>query len=347
MVRRRGKSSPTLSDVARRAGVSLATASRAINGSTTRTVGKDLARRVRQAADDLGYAPDANAQAMARGATQTIGVVVHDLTDPYFAAIADELAKTAGEHQLFMTLATTGNNIDALGDVIASLDSMRVRAIILVGARWEDRNLSDTLESSASRYTKHGGRLVAIGMGLTGVDSVSVDNASGAAALAEHLYTLGYRTPLVLVGPPGHSTAIARSSGFIRELEKHGVNVPPTHRIPSEFTRSGGRAAMQSALDAGLSFDVIVAMSDMMALGALHEARRAGLQIPTDAGITGFGDVGPLIDVQPGLTTVHVPAPHLARLALDLALGGPADGSGSVVVGVSPVIRDSTPPRNL
>ena len=343
--RTRSTTTPTLSDVARHAGVSLATASRAINGSTTRTVGPELAERVRQSAAALGYAPDANAQAMARGATQTIGVVVHDLTDPYFAAIADGMATAARERRLFMTLATTGNNLDALSDVVSALDSMRVRAIILVGARWKDDDLTDTLGVSANRYLERGGRLVTIGMDFPGTDAVRLANATGAAQLAENLVDLGYRNPLVLVGPVRHSTAVARSSGFVERMGELGVPINESHQISSDLTRAGGEVAIRLALESGIDYDVIVAMSDVMALGALHEARRWGIRIPQDAGLTGFGDVAPLVDVTPALTTVRVPTERLGTLALDLAMNGPGDGTGSVTVSVTPVIRESTPLR--
>lgn len=339
------RTAPTLSDVARHAGVSLATASRAINGSQTRTVGESLAQKVRESAEALGYAPNANAQAMARGATQTIGVVVHDLMDPYFAAIADGLASSAREHRLFMTLATTGNNIDALSGVVASLDSMRVRAIILVGARWKDDDLADTLDASVTRYLEQGGRLVTIGTEYPGVDAVRVDNASGAQHLAAHLVELGYRRPLVLVGPDLHSTAVARSSAFVDRMAELGHPVDESHQISSDFTRSGGAVAMRLAMESHIDFDVVVATSDVMALGALQEARLSGLRIPEDVGLTGFGDITSLADVTPGLTTVRVPTAQLAQRALWLALNGPGDGSGSVTVGVTPVMRDSTPAR--
>lgn len=337
------RSAPTLSDVARHAGVSLATASRAINGSETRTVGEDLRRRVAESARLLGYAPNANAQAMARGATRTIGVVVHDLTDPYFAAIADGIATAATERKLFLTLATTGNNLAALGDVVTSLDSMRVRAIILVGARWKDPDLQDALMASIDQYVGRGGRVVALGMDFPGVDCVQVANEAGATALAEELVALGYRRPLVLTGPERHSTAASRATAFTHRMKQLGHPVPDVNQITSDFTRAGGTVGMRLAIEGGLTYDVIVAMNDVMALGALNEATRSGISIPADAGLTGFGDISTLVDVTPGLTTVRVPSGQLARLGLDLALSGPGDGTGSITVGVTPVLRDSTP----
>ena len=295
------RSAPTLSDVARHAGVSLATASRAINGSETRTVGEELRRRVIESAQLLGYAPNANAQAMARGATRTIGVVVHDLTDPYFAEIAD---------------------------------------------RWKDPDLQRALRTSIEQYVGRGGRVVALGMDFPGVDCVQVANEAGASALAQNLVDLGYRHPLLLTGPERHSTAAARAAGFASRMADLGHPLPPTHRISSDFTRTGGTIGMRLAIEARLDYDVVVATSDVMALGARREASRSGIRIPRDVGLTGFGDVSTLIDVTPGLTTVRVPTGQLARLGLDLALHGPGDGTGSVVVDAVPVMRDSTPRRN-
>lgn len=345
MARRSQRSTPTLSDVARHAGVSLATASRAINGSSTRTVGEELGRRVRESARILGYAPDANAQAMARGATRTIGVVVHDLTDPYFAAVADALTKAAAERELFTTLATTGNHVEDLAAMVSALDSMRVRAILLVGASWKDPDLMEKLRSSVTQYIDRGGRVITLGMDFPGLDGVTIDNEAGAHALAEHLVELGYRRPLLLAGHEKHSTAVARSDAFARRMAELGHPVDPTNTISSDFTRAGGQVGMRLAIETGLEFDVIVAMTDVMALGALQEARASGLQIPRDAGLTGFGDIATLVDVTPGLTTVRIPTTQMAEMAMRMAIDGPGDGSGQQMVDVTLVLRDSTPRR--
>ncbi len=345
MGRRTSGTAPTLSEVARHAGVSLATASRAINGSSTRVVGEELRGRVLESARILGYAPDANAQAMATGTTRAVGVVVHDLTDPYFAAIADGMSRAAADRHLFLTLATTGNRLDQLADVVGSLDSLRVRAMVLVGARWKDSDVKDALRVSVGRYLGRGGRVVAIGMDFPGVDCVRVDNAQGARDLADRLVSLGYRRPVVLTGPERHSTAAARSDAFAARMAELGHPVPDDHLISSDFTRTGGTVGMRLALEARLDADVVVAMNDVMALGAMNQARASGVRIPTELAFAGFGDIATLEDVVPGLTTVRVPMAELGALAVGLATDGPGDGSGSVTVPVSVVVRESTPRR--
>ena len=343
MTRSAVRPTPTLSDIARHAGVSLATASRAINGSSTRIVGEELRNRVLDSAKLLGYAPDANAQAMARGTTRAVGVVVHDLTDPYFAAVADAMSRTAHERDMFLTLATTGNHIDQLAVVVGQLDTLRVRAMVMVGGRWKADGPSEALMRAIERYTGRGGRLVAIGMEVPGIDIVRVDNVGGMQQLARHLYGLGYRRPLLLTGPELHSTASTRSQAFADAMAALGQPVPDDHRISSDFTRIGGAIAMRMALESRLDIDVVVAVNDVMALGALAEARAYGVQVPDALGFTGFGDISSLADVVPSLTTVHVPTSDLGRLALNLALSGPGDGTGIITVPVALIGRDSTP----
>ncbi len=343
MARNPARSTPTLSDVARHAGVSLATASRAINGSSTRIVGEEMRNRVLTSAKLLGYAPDANAQAMARGTTRAVGVIVHDLTDPYFAAIADAMSRTAHERDMFLTLATTGNHIDQLAVVVGQLDTLRVRAMVMVGGRWKADGPSEALMRAVERYTGRGGRLVTIGMEVPGVDIVRVDNADGMRQLAHHLYGLGYRRPLLLAGPELHSTASARSQAFVNAMAALGEPVDDDHRVSSDFTRIGGAIAMRMALESRLDFDVVVAANDVMALGAIAEARVYGVRIPRELGFAGFGDISTLADVVPSLTTVRVPTADLGRLALNLALAGPGDGTGVITVPVVLIGRDSTP----
>lgn len=343
---RRGAGGVTLSDVARHAGVSLATASRAINGSENRVVGEELRARVLRSADVLGYAPDANAQAMVKGATRTIGVAVHDLADPYFASIADGLASAAEDRELFLTLATTSNRPEQSHLLVHSLDSLRVRAMVLVGGRWRDHEASDALVAAIGRYRRRGGRVVAVGSQITGIDCVTIDNPGGAHALVEFLVRQGYRRPILLTGPERHSTAAIRAAALVASFKEMGVIVPPSHRLASDFTRAGGASAMRLALESHIDGDVVVATNDVMAIGAMGEAREEGIRIPDELAFSGFGDVEWARDLVPPLTTVRVPTHTMGRLALDLAIDGPGDGSGTVLLPLEVMARASTPRRD-
>lgn len=346
MPRKRAAGTVTLHEVARLAGVSVATASRAINGSTSREVGEPLRVRVQEAADLLGYAPDANAQAMATGATRTVGVTVHDLSDPYFAAMAGGMVTAGEQRDLFLVLASTGNRADRLPGVIRELDSLRVRAIVVAGGTWHDPVVSAELAAAIGRYRRRSGRVASVGVEIAGVDRVHVDDAGGARALAEQLWNLGYRRPIVLAGPAQHSTARERSRAFATRYAELGAPVADGHLVECAFTRDGGLAAMADALDAGLDADVVVASNDVMALGAMAQARRRGVDIPGELAFAGFGDIPGALDAVPSLTTVEVPLAEIGEAAVQLAIEGPGDGTGLTRIATRLVIRDSTPPRS-
>ncbi|MFH5823686.1 LacI family DNA-binding transcriptional regulator [Georgenia sp. AZ-5] len=337
------RGSVTLSDVAREAGVSLATASRAINGSSNRAVGEELRQRVHAAADRLGYSPDANAQAMARGQTATIGLIVHDIADPYFSAIAAGVTEAAEEAGMVVTLANTNHDAARELDYVRTLQNQRDRAIILIGARRDDEEANRRLREALDAYRARGGTVAMVSQPILGVDTVHVDNTGGAAALARALHGLGYRRFAVLAGPLDNLTARERVTGFVGALAERGAEVPSTAIVPSAFTRDGGHAAMRELLSRDVATEVVFAVTDVMALGAMTAAREVGVDIPGQLGLAGFDDISTLRDVTPPLTTVRIPLRETGRQVTALALEPPAVGAREITVPGEVVLRASTP----
>ena len=183
----------TLADVARWAGVSLATASRALHGSPGRTVRPELRARVRAAAAELNYSANANAQAIARGSTTTVGLIVHDIADPSAAAIAAGVMGAAAERGLIVTIGSAVS--DPLAEIahVEALRQQRARAIILAGSRFADPELQERLTDELLGFTVGGGSVAVIGQDRLEVNTVVVDNDGGAARLAGALASLGYR----------------------------------------------------------------------------------------------------------------------------------------------------------
>ena len=184
----------TLADVARWAGVSLATASRALHGSAGRTVGPELRARVRAAAAELNYSPNANARAIVRGTTTTVGLVVHDIADPSAAAIASGVMAAAAERDLIVTIGSTLS--DPLTEIrhVEALRRQRARAIILAGSRFNDPESRGTAGRGAARLlrrwrARRGDRPAQ----LLPLNTIVIDNAGGARRLARALVSLGYR----------------------------------------------------------------------------------------------------------------------------------------------------------
>lgn len=393
----------TLSQVAREAGVSLATASRAINGSATRSVREDLRARVLETARRLDYSPDPSAQAMARGRTMALGLVVHDIADPYFSTIAAGVARAAEREGLIVTLASTEQRPERELAFVELARRQRSRAIILAGGRLEpeggrtagggrtaddsrttggrtadDSRTADdgsgpateavdgsvsagggplpvvtpppgALEAALNAFREAGGGVALIGQPIGSLPVVEIANADGAADLARALHDLGYRRFAVLAGPTGHRTAADRTAGFTGALAELGSSVAPDDVLTCPFTRDGGYSAMSGLIErsGGASEplpELVFAVNDVMAVGAMAAVRDAGLGVPGDVAVAGFDDIHTLRDVSPGLTTVRIPLAEIGELATGLALGR-SDHARTPVRG-EVVLRDSTPRRS-
>ncbi|MGW0479709.1 LacI family DNA-binding transcriptional regulator [Nonomuraea sp. NPDC003214] len=326
----------TLEDVAKQAGVSLATASRVLNGST-RQVGAALRARVERAADELGYRANIAAQTLARGAGNVIGIVVHDLTDPYFAALADGAMRTAAGERLLVMVGTTHRDPEQEIAYVATLHAQRVRAVLLAGSRVADERVTARLAAELAAYQASGGRVACVGQDLLGVDTVAPANHDGAAALARSLAGLGHTRFAVLAGPPHLLTAADRCAGFVTAVRDLGLPAPRVVHGP--FDRDGGYTAAQETGDATCVF----AVNDVMAVGALAAYRERGIRVPDDVSVAGFDDIVTLRDQVPSLTTVRLPLKDMGARALELALSG---GDSRVVENVpgEVVLRESVKP---
>ncbi|MDQ2847495.1 MAG: LacI family transcriptional regulator [Actinomycetota bacterium] len=340
----------TLADVAKAAGVSLATASRALHGAAGRSVRPELAERVLAAAAALHYVPNAAAQTMSRGRTSSVGLIVHDIADPFAASVASGVMATAAQHDLIVTVAATGGDPDTEIRHVTELRRQQARAVILAGPRFADPDADEALATELAEFIAAGGRVAAIGRPMPGVNSVVIDNAGGADRLARLLYSLGYRRFAVLAGPENLATSEDRLSGFRAGLEACGVELPDEHVLASQFTRDGGYAGMAELLEQGLdvgSVDAVFAVNDVMAIGAMAALAEHSYQVPRDVAVAGFDDVPMLRDIRPALTTVRLPLADIGRLATDLALDTSGDPSqvvnGSVRAELA--VRASTPPR--
>ena len=359
----------TLQDVADRAGVSLTTASRVVNEGSRR-VGPGLAQRVNQAVAELGYTANLQARAVATGQSTMVGVVVHDIADPYFSSIAAGLIEVADARQLLVCMSSTAATEAAEREYVALMRAQRARAVILIGSRTDDTAAREALRAEIAAFTRSGGQAVAVGQDLLGVDTVLPENEAGAEALASAMVALGHRRFAVLAGPRGLLTARDRLDGFRAGLAARKVPLDPAQVVHGPFTRDGGYEAMSAVLAAAVPGqaalpDCVFAVTDVMAMGALARLRAGGLQVPADIALAGFDDIGTLRDVYPPLTTVRLPLKRMGEMAAGLVLAdppnagpasvaGPAAGAGSqprvIPVPGEVILRESTrphPPQGL
>ena len=320
----------TLTEVARLAGVSPATASRVLNGSA-RKPGKDIAERVRQAADSLGYIPNAQAQGLAKSSSGLIGLIVHDIADPYFAAIARGVQEAAREQRKMVLLATTGGGPAEEKEAVAAFAARRADSIVIAGSRScrdEDADGNAELAAELDRYCRNGGQVAVVGHPVVGAAAqegyhvVTVPNQELAGQLATEL-AAGWEGEFVIVaGPEGLLTSDDRVRGFQEGLERAGRTAAEVLR--TTFNRSGGyeaglqlAARIKAAASEGTAAPklCIFAVNDVMAIGAAAALRSEGLRIPRDAAIAGFDDIETLRDFRPALSTVRLPLEDIGRLA--------------------------------
>jgi LacI family transcriptional regulator len=332
----------TLAEVAEHAGVSLATASRVINGST-RQVSDPLRDRVIASADSLGYLPNASAQALARNSSSLVGLVVHDITDPYFSSIAAGVTRVAEDAGLVVVLGTTARSSDRERELLSTLRAHRAKAVVMIGSRSTQRSATARLAEEIAAFTDQGGRVACVSQAKLPVDTVVPANRAGAKALAVALAKLGHRKFVVLGGPPELLTSRDRVSGFRQGLAECGVELPERSVRHGGFTRDDCYDTVTELLAEGTDATCVFAVNDVMALGAMAAMRAAGLRVPDDISVAGFDDIPTLRDVSPTLTTVRLPLEEMGARAAHMALGEhPTAEPRKVRIAAEVVLREST-----
>ena len=310
---------PRLVDVARVAGVSLSTASRVLGGSRDR-VTSHLRERVLAAAAELNYVPNAPARALARATTSTLGLLVHDVGDAYFAEIARGVLRVADEAKLMVMISNSYRDPERELDYIQALRAQRVQAIVLAGSGYRDANAERGAAVELRAFEATGGRVAVVGRHRLPVDAVLPDNAGGGTAMGQLLIDLGHEHIGVVAGPPALTTVEDRLRGFSEALAAAGVDLPASAVVHADFTRDGGWEATARLLDAVPDVTAIFALNDAMAVGALAALHVRGIPVPGRMSLAGFDDIPLASDMSPALTTVRLPMAHMGAEAVRLTL---------------------------
>jgi LacI family transcriptional regulator len=326
----------TIHDVARLAGVSAATVSRVLNGAG-HPVREDTRRRVLEAARLLDYYPNRLARSLLRRETAVVGLLVPDVSNPYYAAILRGVEDVAHQRGLAVMLCNTDRDPAKQRQALRTLLEHRVDGVIVAGG---------TL--TAADLARVDGRVpvVAVGRHPARVPCVRVDNVQAARQACRHLLDLGHTRVACLAGPPSSYTARDRVRGYLSALREAGVRPDDGWVVWSEFTAQGGYAATRQLLDR-CPVTAVLACNDQMALGAVRALWEAGLQVPADVSVVGFDDTPAAAVSVPALTTVAVPTYEMGRKTMELLLALRAGRRASgVVLPAELKVRESTaPPR--
>jgi len=302
---------PTIKDVAERAGVSVATVSRALNDVPT--VDPALAKRVRAAASALGYRTNVVARNLRRRQTNVWALIISDVGNPFFTAVARGVEDVAQQAGYSVVLCNSDE------DAAKEARYLEVAEQSLVAGVLMSPNVAG---SDLSRLRAAGIPVVAIDRALSEpVDSVLVDSAEGARAATAHLLDQGWQRPACVTGPAQAETAERRMRGYLEAIAQSGLQLPTTLIRHTNYRRSGGREATAALLRSDAPPDAFVVANSELALGVLEEVSRRGLMLGKDIGMVAFDDPPWAAYVAPPLSVVAQPAYEIgaeaARLLLD------------------------------
>ncbi|MFC4855660.1 LacI family DNA-binding transcriptional regulator [Actinophytocola glycyrrhizae] len=325
----------TIAEVAKRARVSKTTVSRVLNNKGD--VDAATAIRVREVIAATGYTPSAGAVGLARGRTQTVGMLVPGLTWPWMGDVLQGVADVLEARGYGLLLHTVNRGEQSLTQFQRHVSANAFDGLLLVEP-------PDTLSYITSLHEQGLPVVMIDDRGHhPGFPSVATSNDKGAADAAAHLRAIG-RTRLAMVtGPAAFGCTRDRTSGF---LGAAGDAFDPALAVEGDFTRGGGQAAIEELLARGVPFDGVFAHNDLMAVGVLDGLRAAGRAVPADVAVIGFDDISVAEHTQPALTTVRQPSREMGEAAATMLLAhlaGETPPTRPLVVPTSLVIRDSAP----
>jgi LacI family transcriptional regulator len=313
----------TLKDVAAASGVSISTASRALDERTTSR--SAAAAHVRKIAEELGYRRNSFASSLRRGETRTLGVLVPRLSDTVMALMFEELERAASSRGYFAMVATSGDDPGDERRAAETLLDRNVDGLILATARLDDE---------LPRLLRERRVVHALVLRTDGVSPSALgDDELGGYLAVRHLLDLGHRDIAVVTGPDFTSTANARLAGARRAMEEAGQKVPGRWTIAGGYGIENGFDAGERLLGGQKRPTAIFAANDNIALGIMAAAHRYNLRIGSDLSLVGYNDTPLSARLPTPLTSVRVPLDQIARTAVDL-ITAPA---------TEPRIKKSTP----
>ncbi|MFL6140309.1 MAG: LacI family DNA-binding transcriptional regulator [Labedaea sp.] len=328
----------TIAEVARRARVSKTTVSRVLNNKGD--VDAATAIRVREVIAATGYAPSARAVGLARGRTQTVGMLVPSLTWPWIGDVLQGVADVLEAQGYGLLLNTVNRGADSLTQFARHVSANAFDGLLLIEPP-EAMGYITTLHESGLPMVMIDDRGY-----HPGFPSVATSNREGARDAAAHLLAAG-RTRLAMIsGPTEFGCTRDRIAGFRVGLADAGVAFDERLLVEGDFTRQGGLAAIRQLLGSGVAFDGLFAHNDLTAVGVLDGLREIGRAVPGDVAIVGFDDIPVAAHVQPPLTTVRQPSREMGEAAAAMLLShlaGDPLPDAPLIVPTSLVIRDSAP----
>ena len=311
---RRRLGTVSIRDVAKRAGVSIATVSRAVNHIPT--VDPELAKRVWMAIDEVGYLPNTQARALVSGRSRMLGLIVSEITNPFFPELVQEFENLAVAQGYEVLIGSTNYEPERTELLIRRMLQRNVDGVAVMTFGIEEDLVKKLVEREFPLV------FVDAGPDLPNIRVLKVDYGEGIRQGVQHLAALGHRRIAFITGPLRLRSAVARRDGFLRSMAELGLTVPAEHLVEGSHTMEGGMEAMEHLIALSELPTAVMCSNDMTAIGVLHALYRTTHNVPDDISVVGFDDIHLAQFMLPPLTTVEMSCKHLAAAAVEALRAG-------------------------
>jgi LacI family transcriptional regulator len=329
----------SIRDVAQRAGVSIATVSRTVNHIST--VNPDLAQRVWKAIEEVGYLPNTQARALVSGRSKMLGLIVSEITNPFFPELVQEFENLAVAQGYEVLIGSTNYDPARTESLMRRLLQRNVDGVAVMTFGVEEDLVKKLVEREFPLV------FVDAAPDLPNIHILKVDYAEGIRQGVQHLAALGHRSIAFISGPLAQRSPKARRDAFERSMAELGLKVPAEHLVEGNHTMESGIVAMERLLKLRELPTAVMCSNDMTAIGALHALYRTTHRVPEDISVVGFDDIHLAQFMLPPLTTVQMSCRDLAAAAVEglragIEPGHPKHGKKEWHVSTRLVVRQSS-----
>jgi LacI family transcriptional regulator len=325
--------------VAERAGVSIATVSRTVNRIAT--VDAELAKRVWKAIDEVSYLPNTQARALVSGRSRMLGLIVSEITNPFFPELVQEFENLAVAQGYEVLIGSTSYEPVRTESLIRRMLQRNVDGVAVMTFGIEEELVQKLVEREFPLV------FVDAGPDLPNIRILKVNYGEGIRQAVQHLAALGHRSIAFITGPLRLRSAMARRESFLKSMAEIGITVPALHIVEGDHTMEGGIAAMERLTALNELPTAVICSNDMTAIGALHALYRTTHNVPQEISVVGFDDIHLAQFMLPPLTTVQMSCKDLAAAAIEALRAGieqdhPKAGKTEWSISTQLVVRQST-----
>ena len=306
---RRRPGTVSIREVAQKAGVSIATVSRTVNRIPS--VNAELAKRVWQAIDEVGYLPNTQARALVSGRSRMLGLIVSEITNPFFPELVQEFENLAVAQGYEVLIGSTNYEPVRTESLIRRMLQRNVDGVAIMTFGIEEELVQKLVEREYPLV------FVDAGPDLPNIRVLKVDYGEGIRQGVQHLAALGHRSIAFITGPLHMRSAVARRDAFIKSMAEIGLTAPAGHIVEGTHTMEGGIVSMERLLALGELPTAVMCSNDTTAIGVLHALYRTTHKVPEEISVVGFDDIHLAQFVLPPLTTVQMSCKDLAAAAVE------------------------------